>query len=289
LRRIFAWVQESLCYKEYQPLQGFGRRRDLYNGGRVGVGWPGEFGVVGASGWEILMEIERLLQSQGFGSRAECRALVGSGRVSVDGRVCDDPAARFVPDALSFAVDGEAWSYRRFAYLALHKPAGYECSRRPVHHPSVYALLPRPLVMRGVQAVGRLDQDTTGLLLLTDDGAFIHRYTSPRKQIAKVYELMTRHVVDDRQLAALVDGVHLHDEERPVAAAACAQLSERRLRLTVTLGKYHLVKRMVAAVGNRVEALHRSAVGGFTLPATLSAGEWMWLEAAELALLARSE
>lgn len=228
------------------------------------------------------MELERLLRAQGFGSRAECRAMVRAGRVSVRGRRCDDPLADFEAEGLSFAVDGDVWTYRRSAYLALHKPAGYECSHRPSYHPSVYSLLPQPLVRRGVQAVGRLDENTTGLLLLTDDGDFIHTCTSPRKQVPKVYEVSTRHTVDAAQLEALRRGVLLHGEAQPIAAAACLRLDERRLRLTVTLGRYHLVRRMVAAVGNRVEALHRVAIGGFALPATLAVGHWMWLEAEQV-------
>ncbi|EXI77437.1 MAG: Ribosomal small subunit pseudouridine synthase A [Candidatus Accumulibacter appositus] len=233
-----------------------------------------------------MIELERLLRSQGFGSRADCRALVRSGSVCVSGRLCEDPFARFAAEGLTFAVDGVPWRYRRFAYLALHKPAGYECSQRPRHHPGVYSLLPSPLLTRGVQAVGRLDEDTTGLLLLTDDGQFIHRYTSPKKAVPKVYEVTTRHVVDGLQIAALLAGVVLHDDPRPVAALDCVLRAPRCLRLTVTEGRYHLVKRMLAAAGNRVEALHRISIGGFALPAALEEGQWMWLEEAELALLA---
>ncbi len=125
------------------------------------------------------MTLERLLHSQGFGSRKACRALVRQGRVTVDGQVCVDPFAEFEPTGLPFSVDGELWVYREKVYLALNKPAGYECSRSPLHHPSVLSLLPEPLTRRGVQPVGRLDQDSTGLLLLTDDGQFIHALTSP--------------------------------------------------------------------------------------------------------------
>ena len=233
-----------------------------------------------------VMDLARLLQSQGFGSRAECRALVADGRVSVDGRRCVDWAEQFDAAGLVFSVDGVSWRHRRAAYLALHKPFGYECSHRPQHHPSVYALLPLPLIRRGVEAVGRLDADTSGLLLLSDDGAFVHRYTSPRKRVEKVYELRTRHVVDDGQVEALLAGVTLRDEAVAVAAVGCQRLDERSLRLSVTLGRYHLVKRMLAAVGNRVESLHRVAIGGFRLPPELRAGEWMWLEAADLDRLA---
>ena len=228
------------------------------------------------------MELERLLRSQGFGSRPECRALICSGQVSVGGSLCDEPYAQFNPDGLNFSIDGELWSYQKFAYLALNKPAGFECSQKPRHHPSVYSLLPRPLITRGVQAVGRLDEDTTGLLLLSDDGQFIHTYTSPRKKISKVYDVSVKYPVDALQLETLLSGVQLNDVPAPVAAATCEILSHRLIRMSVTAGKYHLVKRMIAAAGNRVEALNRVAIGGFELPLNLAPGQWMWLQAADL-------
>ena len=230
------------------------------------------------------MQLERLLRSQGFGSRPECRALVYGGRVAIAGVVCDDPYADFDGDGLEFCVDGVRWVYRDKVYIAVNKPAGYECSQKPSHHPSIYTLLPRPLVTRGVQAVGRLDEDTTGLLLMSDDGQFIHKCTSPKKIVAKVYEATTKHDIDDAQIAALLDGVVLNDEPSAIAAAACERISDRLLRLTVTEGKYHQVKRMVAAASNRVEALHRVSIGAYVLPATLKPGEWTWLTEEDLAL-----
>ncbi len=161
----------------------------------------------------------------------------------------------------------------------LHKPAGYECSQKPRHHPSVLSLLPPPLRTRGVQPVGRLDEDTTGLLLLTDDGALIHRLTSPKWHVPKVYEVGTKHPVTDEQIARLLAGVVLDDDPAPVRAAACERTGERALRLTLTEGKYHQVKRMVAAVGNRVETLHRSRFGALALPEALQPGQWQWLPA----------
>jgi 16S rRNA pseudouridine516 synthase len=133
--------------------------------------------------------------------------------------------------------------------------------------------------------VGRLDQDTTGLLLLSDDGAFIHRMNSPRHHVPKVYEVTTRHALDEQQLARLRAGVVLMDDPQPVRAAACEAVTERHLRLTLTEGKYHQVKRMLAAVGNRAEALHRSRIGALQLPADLAPGQWRWLDAEQLALL----
>ncbi len=228
------------------------------------------------------MQLERILRSQGFGSRAECRALVLAGRVSLGAQPVDDPDLELDPEGLTFRVDGQDWAYRTQVYLAMHKPAGYECSRQPQHHPSVYTLLPRPLLLRNTQAVGRLDVDTTGLLLFSDDGQFIHRCTAPKRALCKVYEIGTRHPLTADQLAALLDGVQLHGEAAPLCATACEQLAPCQLRLSVTFGKYHLVKRMVAAAGNRVDTLHRSAIGGLTLPADLPPGHWRWLSAADL-------
>jgi 16S rRNA pseudouridine516 synthase len=231
------------------------------------------------------MNLESILFSQGFGSRRACRALVVRGAVSIGATRCDDPYADFDPHDLEFVVDGVSWTYREKAYIALHKPPGHECSHAPQHHPSVYGLLPSPLVTRGVQCVGRLDEDTTGLLLLSDDGAFIHRLASPKRKVPKTYIATTRHPLDDAQIATLTGGVLLHGESKRSAALSARRRGEHLLELVVTEGKYHQVKRMVAAAGNRVEALHREAIGAYVLPANLRLGEWCWLGTAELARL----
>ncbi len=222
--------------------------------------------------------LAQVLFSQGFGTRRECESLVAAGFVSLGREVCDDPWHEVDPEGLEFGVQGQRWPYREKALVMLHKPAGYECSQKPRHHPSVLSLLPAPLRLRGVQPVGRLDEDTTGLLLLTDDGALIHRLTSPRHHVPKVYELRCKHAVDEAQLAALRAGVVLDDAPAPVRAAACEAEGTHGLRLTLTEGKYHQVKRMVAAAGNRVEALHRSAFGALVLPADLASGQWRWVD-----------
>jgi len=224
------------------------------------------------------MELERILHSQGFGSRRQCQALIVRGAVAIGSAVCTDPYADFGVEQLAFSVDGEPWQYREKAYLALHKPAGFECSRTPQHHSSVFTLLPEPLRERGIQCVGRLDQDTTGLLLLSDDGQFVHAYTSPKRKVAKIYHATLKHAFDAELLNTLLAGVLLHGESEPLKAIAARQLAEHRLELTIMEGKYHQVKRMVAAAGNRVEGLHRHAIGNFALPPTLAAGEWIWLD-----------
>jgi 16S rRNA pseudouridine516 synthase len=230
------------------------------------------------------MDLESILFTQGFGSRRQCRALIAAGRVSVDGAACTDPNADLPSDGLVFEVEGEPWLYRERAYLMLNKPAGYECSREPQHHLSVFSLLPAQLAMRGVQCVGRLDEDTTGLLLLSDDGRFVHAYTSPKRKVPKTYLATTRHPLDDAQLTALREGVLLHGESKPIAAAALAR-GDRQLELTVNEGKYHQVKRMIAAAGNRCEALHRERIGELALPATLAPGAWRWLDESDLRAL----
>ena len=208
-------------------------------------------------------------------------------------QVCLEPDHNVEETGLMFWVQGERWIYQERAYLMMHKPAGFECSHRPGAHPSIYTLLPGPLRQRGggaaagVQAVGRLDQDTTGLLLLSDDGKFIHRLTSPKHHVPKVYQVQAKHPLESSQVDRLLHGVVLDDDPRPVRAAACRIVSAHHLELTLTEGKYHQVKRMVAAVGNRVEGLHRSHVGSLTLAEDLPSGAWRWLSAEEVSDLTR--
>ncbi|MBS0468598.1 MAG: pseudouridine synthase [Proteobacteria bacterium] len=244
------------------------------------------------------MQLQDILFSQGFGTRRVCAGLVQQGWVSVyqpdspEPAQCLDASMDFAVEGLRLRVQGVDWPYHAKAYLMLHKPAGTECSQKPSAHPSVYTLLPAPLRQRpakgalsGVQAVGRLDQDTTGLLLLSDDGQFIHRMSSPKKHVPKVYQVTTKHPVDAQQIKRLLAGVVLDDDPKPVLAAACVQQDACRIDLTLTEGKYHQVKRMIAAVGNRVEALHRSRIGDLELPEDLAPGQWRWLNVDELALL----
>jgi 16S rRNA pseudouridine516 synthase len=239
--------------------------------------------------------LQDILFTQGFGTRRICAGLVQQGHVTVGGETVIDASADFDVDGLVFEVDGVPWPFREKAYLMLNKPAGIECSQKPSAYPSVYTLLPAPLRQRpnkgntqGVQGIGRLDADTTGLLLLSDDGVFIHRMSSPKHHVPKVYEIAAKHPVDAKQVARLLEGVVLDDDPKPVRANACEITAQGELRLTITEGKYHQVKRMIAAVGNRVERLHRSRIGGLELPADLAPGQWRWLSTDDLALLKRS-
>lgn len=244
------------------------------------------------------LPLQDILYAQGFGTRRICAGLIQQGHVLVwsaeEGAFapCTDVGVVFDSEGLRLRVQGLDWECHVRACIMLHKPAGIECSQKPSAWPSVYTLLPAPLRQRpnkgavtGVQAIGRLDQDTTGLLLLTDDGQLIHRLASPKHDVPKVYEVTLKHPADAGLCAKLLAGVVLDDDPRPVRAAACELDGPLHLRLTLTGGKYHQVKRMVAAAGNRVEALHRSQIGGLQLPPDLAVGQWRWLQAQDMALL----
>jgi 16S rRNA pseudouridine516 synthase len=240
------------------------------------------------------MRLDDLLFTQGFGTRRVCAGLIQQGFVKgFEHFAGTEPAQSateiIVEDSMPFSVQGKPWEYHEKAYLMLYKPSGFECSHRPGAWPSAYSLLPAPLrqrptkgVVQGVQAIGRLDQDTTGLLLLTDDGQFLHKMSSPKHHVPKVYQITTDREVDAQQIEKLLAGVVLNDDPKPVKAAAAIQTGEKTLDMTLTEGKYHQVKRMIAAVGNHVIALHRSQIGNMVLNEDLPSGQWRWLTADEL-------
>jgi 16S rRNA pseudouridine516 synthase len=231
--------------------------------------------------------LDQILFAQGFGARRECGGLVLHGLVQVNGQVVTDPDAVFPEDRLALVVDGMPWITHVKALIVLNKPAGYECSLKPGAWPGVHNLLPVPLRRRGLQPVGRLDQDTTGLLLMTDDGPLLHKLTSPKHHVPKVYEVTCKHPVTQAMCDKLLKGVVLDDDPLPVMADAAEAVGEgetHHLRLTLLQGKYHQVKRMVAAVSNRVEGLHRSQIGRLTLSDDLAPGQWRWLEDPKLVL-----
>ncbi|MFM7522822.1 MAG: pseudouridine synthase [Betaproteobacteria bacterium] len=232
------------------------------------------------------LSLDRILQSQGFGTRNNCRQLIRQGDVSVNGVVVDDERTVFETTHLQLSIFEEIWQYREHVYIALNKPSDIECSRRPSHHPSVMTLLPDVFRQREVQAIGRLDHDTTGLLLLTDDGAFNHRMSSPKHHVPKRYLATTAAPITAELIEALRNGVQLHDEPAPIAAVECVQVAELQLEIVLAQGKYHQVKRMLAAAGNHCAALQRISIGELRLASlSLAEGEWCYLEDEQLALL----
>lgn len=231
------------------------------------------------------LPLERILNNQGFGVRKLCRMMVRHNEVIVNGELCNDPFAEFDLENLCFTVKGEAWNYREKSYLMLNKPSNYECSHKTQHHPTIYSLLPYPLVARDVQCIGRLDEDTTGLILLSDDGQFIHKMSSPKYKVPKIYEVSCKHPIDDAQITQILKGVQLVDEDAPIAALACERINSHIITMTLAEGKYHQVKRMIAAMSNRVENLKRTQIGELKLPADLMPGEWRWLDEPSMAML----
>ena len=174
--------------------------------------------------------LDRILQSQGFGTRKWCRQLIDDGEVFIAGQAVTDYRAAFETTGVRFTVFDEEWEYRQHVYIVLNKPAGYECSRKPSHHPGVLTLLPEQFTWRDVQPVGRLDHDTTGLLLLSDDGAFIHAQSSPKRHVPKLYLATTHEAVSD-ELVARLESAPLADIETGAEAGLDLETLEDRLRL----------------------------------------------------------
>lgn len=232
------------------------------------------------------LSLDRILQSQGFGTRKYCRSLIEDGDVLIHGAPFTDYKTPLDTSGLVLTVFDEEWVYREHVYIALNKPADVECSRKPSHHPGVLTLLPEQFTWRDVQPVGRLDHDTTGMLLMSDDGPFIHTQSSPKRHIPKIYQATTQDPVTPALIAELLGGVKLHDEPAPLAALSCVQRGDHQLEIVLEQGKYHQVKRMLAAAGNHCSALHRSAIGQLTLDSLgLAEGEWCYLDQAQLDLL----
>ncbi len=232
------------------------------------------------------LSLDRILQSQGVGTRKWCRQLIADGEVKVGGTPVTDYRASFETEGLRFTLFDDEWVYRQHLYLALNKPTGIECSRKPSHHPGVMTLLPEEFNWRDVQAIGRLDHDTTGLLLLTDDGSFNHSMSSPKRHVPKRYLATTADPVAPALLDALRAGVQLHDEPGPLAASECVQVGERQLEIVLEQGKYHQVKRMLAAAGNHCTELQRISIGQLTLESLqLAPGGWCHLTPEQLELL----
>ncbi|MBI3285832.1 MAG: 16S rRNA pseudouridine(516) synthase [Burkholderiales bacterium] len=232
------------------------------------------------------LSLDKILQSQGFGTRKYCRELIEDGEVSIAGETVRGYKQALETEGLRFHIFDEDWEYRAHVYIALNKPANFECSRKPSHHPGVLTLLPEQFSWRDVQPVGRLDHDTTGMLLMSDDGPFIHAQSSPKRHIPKVYQASTAEAVTPELVNTLLAGVQLHDEPAPLAAQTCRALDTHRIEIILEQGKYHQVKRMLAAAGNHCAALQRTAIGKLTLESLqLQEGEWCYLTPEQLALL----
>ena len=225
------------------------------------------------------MNLIKYLQAQGIGSRRQCQWLVQNALIQINGGTQSNAKAEVRPETVqSLTVDGEEAVVipLPYFYILLNKPAGYETSHKPRDYPSVFSLLPDQVRAADIQAVGRLDADTTGVLLITNDGQFNHRMTSPKHKVDKIYRATLKHAANPSLCAQLQAGVLLHDDNETVAAQAAELQDAHTLILTIREGKYHQVKRMVAAAGNRVEQLHRLQFGNWDTQ-DLDFGEWRFV------------
>lgn len=234
--------------------------------------------------------LDRLLASLGYGSRNDVAQLVRMGRVRLDGVALRDAAARLpvAPDLpRRMQVDGAPLDPLPGLVVMMHKPLGMTCSHKD-DGAIVHDLLPERWRRRVpvVSTVGRLDKETSGLLLLTDDGALLHRVISPKARIAKTYRATLARPMDGSEVAIFAAGtLMLASEDTPLAPATLVTVTPAEALLTITEGRYHQVRRMFAAVGNHVRALHRESLGGLTLPDDLAPGTWRLLTDAEIAAI----
>jgi 16S rRNA pseudouridine516 synthase len=213
-------------------------------------------------------------------SRALVKLALRNKRVQVNGQQVKDASLNLSP-ADTVQLDGETLRPAGPRYFMLHKPAGYLCATTDSHHPTVLDLLDEPN-LHSLQIAGRLDLDTTGLVLITDDGQWNHRVTSPRRECQKTYhvKLATDLICDAEE--KLQAGIQLHSEKQLTRPARLERLGSNEVRLTISEGKYHQVKRMFAALDNRVTELHRERIGGITLDDALQAGDYRPLSATEI-------
>ena len=232
------------------------------------------------------MRLDKLLAHLNCGSRKEVQAMIRAGRVQVNGAVERDPAAKVDSDTAQVMLDGQAQQYQAQRYYMLNKPAGVITASRDARHDTVLDLFPED-IRRGLFAVGRLDKDTEGLLIVTDDGALSHALMSPSRHVYKVYEATVEGELAPDAEARFEKGQTLKDGTvcLPARLERLAGDDAQRVRVTLREGKYHQVKRMIAAVGGVVVQLRRVQLGSLQLDSALKEGEFRALTNQELALL----
>ena len=232
-----------------------------------------------------MIRLDKYLCEMEAGTRSEVKAFIKKGRVTVNGETAQSPEQKVDETKDTVTLDGHSFSYQKYFYYMLHKPAGVVTAVRDHHDQTVLDLLV-DAPGKDLSPVGRLDKDTEGLLLITNDGALAHRLLSPVKHVPKTYLVHTKKPVTSQMCEKLEAGVEIGDET-PTAPAKTKLLSDTDcgLLLTITEGRFHQVKRMLQAVGNEVVYLKRLSMGALVLDETLSKGSWRALTEEEKAQL----
>ena len=224
--------------------------------------------------------LDKYISAQTALSRRDATTAIRRGRVAVNGDVWRDPSKKLDPASAAVTLDGQAVSYRRFVYIMMNKPAGILCVSRDPNAPTVVDLLPDEWRSRGLFPAGRLDKDTTGMVLLTDDGDYAHRMLAPKKHVSKRYLATLDTPADETVCEAFRAGMTLGNGE-VCLPAECEITDDCDTIVTLHEGKYHQVKRMFAACGRHVKRLHRLSMGGLILDQNLQAGEFRLLDETE--------
>jgi len=237
-----------------------------------------------------MMRLDRWLVTLGEGSRSQVQKLIRQGAAAVDGRVVTDPGAGCDPTAKSLSLRGEMLDGRLIRHVMLHKPVGLLTAARDKKQPTVMDLLPPVYAAIGCMPVGRLDKDTTGLLLLTCDGELNHRLLAPVRHVDKTYRATVDGPLTEADVRAFAAGLHLSDFDAQPARLVILTSGEEEsvAEVTVHEGKFHQIKRMFAAVGREVTALHRLTFGPLSLDEALIPGAWRELTESELHALYRA-
>lgn len=218
-----------------------------------------------------MIRLDKLLADTGTGTRSQVKEYIRRGQVTVNGTVCKKPEQK-VSEEDRVCLDGQAVEYARFRYYMLHKPQGVITATEDSRDKTVLDLL-TGINTAHISPVGRLDKDTEGLLLLTNDGELAHRLLSPKRHVDKCYLVRTEKPLSEADLRALEEGVDIGDEKPTLPSKACLN-PEGELLLTIREGRYHQVKRMLQAVGNQVVYLKRLSFGSLRLPEDLEIGQF---------------
>ena len=232
-----------------------------------------------------MLRLDRYLVTLGIGSRSQVQKIIRTGGVRVDGITVTDPGKQVDERSAALTLHGQPIDGRLTRHVMLHKPVGLLTAARDKKQPTVMDLLPEVYAAIGCMPVGRLDNDTTGLLLLTTDGELNHRLLSPGRHVDKTYRAQVDGTLDQRHVEAFAAGLHLSDFDAQPARLEI--IAPKTGLVTVHEGKFHQIKRMFSAVEREVTALHRLTFGSLQLDESLEAGQWRELTEAEIAALYR--